>query len=80
MGQSSNVLLAIDKEHTVPQKALDCGQGFYMIMHITTQKGSLPPSPQFMCMPMEMGPLNICDMPFRTPNITNGLKQNILSK
>ncbi len=27
MGQFSNVLLAIDKEHTVPQRALDCRPG-----------------------------------------------------
>ncbi len=27
MGQFSKVLLAIDKAHTVPQRALDCGAG-----------------------------------------------------
>ncbi len=27
MGQFSNVLLAFDKSHTVPQRALDCGPG-----------------------------------------------------
>ncbi len=27
MGQFSKVLLAIDKVHTAPQKALDCGSG-----------------------------------------------------
>ncbi len=27
MGQFSKVLLAIENAHTVPQKALDCGQG-----------------------------------------------------
>ncbi len=28
MGQLVNVLLAIDKAHTVPQWTLDCGPGF----------------------------------------------------
>ncbi len=28
MGQLVNVLLAIDKVHTVPQRAMDCGLGF----------------------------------------------------
>ncbi len=27
MGQFSKVLLAIDKVHTIPQRALDCGPG-----------------------------------------------------
>ncbi len=27
MGHFNNVLLAIDKAHTVPQRALDCGPG-----------------------------------------------------
>ncbi len=28
MGQLLNVLLAIERAHTVPQRALDCGPGF----------------------------------------------------
>ncbi len=34
MGQFSNVLLAIDNAHIVPQRALDCGRDFFSSLHI----------------------------------------------
>ncbi len=34
MSQFSNVLLAIDKEHTVPQTALDCKSGLGEVNHV----------------------------------------------
>ncbi len=42
MGQFSNVLLAIGKTNTVPQRALDCGPGLGGFNHVYGPNHSTP--------------------------------------